>query len=93
MDDSQGFSLIEVLVALVLIATGMLGMLALQSKSIQYTQDSVNRNLAITLSNDLLEMMRTHRQQLFNHTPPEYPSYSELKSATAIYSASGALRL
>lgn len=93
MDDNQGFSLIEVLVALVLIATGMLGMLALQSKSIQYTQDSVNRNLAITLSNDLLEMMRTHRQQLFNHTPPEYPSYSELKSATAIYSASGALRL
>ena len=32
---NQGFSLIEVLITLVLITLGVLGMLALQSKSIQ----------------------------------------------------------
>ena len=35
MASHQGFSLIEVLVTMVLISVGVLGMLAMQSKSIQ----------------------------------------------------------
>jgi type IV pilus assembly protein PilV len=54
----QGFSLIEVLVTLVLISIGMLGMVTLQTRTIQYTQDSAQRNTAIMLANDLVEMMR-----------------------------------
>ena len=50
--NSQGFSLIEVLVTIVLTTVGILGMVALQSKSIQYTQDAVNRNTAIALTNE-----------------------------------------
>lgn len=54
----QGFSLIEVLVTLVLVAIGLLGMVGLQGRAIQYTQDSVQRNSAAMLANDLVELIR-----------------------------------
>lgn len=53
-----GFSMIEVLVTLVLVSVGVLGMVALQARTIQYTQDSEQRNVAATLANDLVELMR-----------------------------------
>lgn len=53
-----GFSMIEVLVTLVLVSVGVLGMVALQARTIQFTQDSVQRNVAATLANDLVELMR-----------------------------------
>lgn len=54
----SGFSMIEVLVTLVLVSVGVLGMVALQARTIQYTQDSEQRNVAATLANDLVELMR-----------------------------------
>ena len=90
---NQGFSLIEVLVTVVLTTVGILGMVALQSKSIQYTQDAVNRNAAVTLTNDLIEIMRSHRDELFAKKPPEEFSYTELLSITSIYGAEGGLSL
>lgn len=93
MKSNQGFSLIEVLVTIVLTTVGILGMVALQSKSIQYTQDAVNRNAAVTLSNDLIEIMRTHRDDLFLNKPPLEYSYTELKASSDIYDASGVLQL
>lgn len=54
----NGFSMIEVLVTLLLVSVGVLGMVAMQTRTIQYTQDSVQRNVAMTLANDLAEMMR-----------------------------------
>lgn len=56
---SSGFSMIEVLVSLLITVVGVLGMVALQSKAIPYTQDSIQRNTAIMLVDDLLEMIRT----------------------------------
>lgn len=53
-----GFSMIEVLITLLLVCIGVLGMVALQGKTIAYTQDSVQRNVAATLANDLIELMR-----------------------------------
>lgn len=55
---SKGFSMIEVLITLILICIGVLGMVAMQGRTIQYTQDSVQRNTAATLANDLIELMR-----------------------------------
>ena len=55
---SSGFSMIEVLVTLVLISIGVLGMVALQARTIQYTQDAVQRNTAGMLANDLVELIR-----------------------------------
>jgi type IV pilus assembly protein PilV len=56
---SSGFSMIEVLVSLLIIVIGVLGMVGLQSKAIPYTQDSVQRNTAIMLADDLLELIRS----------------------------------
>jgi type IV pilus assembly protein PilV len=56
---STGFSMIEVLVSLIIIVIGVLGMVALQSKTIPYTQDSVQRNAAMMLVDDLVEMIRS----------------------------------
>lgn len=95
--NSQGFSLIEVLVTIVLTTVGILGMVALQGKSIQYTQDAVNRNTAIALTNELVEIMRANRDDLFNKTPydkpPKAPSpmYLEIKSVSPFYTAEGKL--
>lgn len=60
MNKVRGFSMIEVLIALVLICIGVLGMVALQGRAVTYTQDSVQRNTAAALANDLVEMMRAN---------------------------------
>ena len=93
MKNSQGFSLIEVLVTIVLTTVGILGMVALQSKSIQYTQDAVSRNAAVTLSNDFIEIMRAHKDDLFNKVPPLDYSYTELKLSSSIYDAEGSFEV
>ncbi len=56
---SSGFSMIEVLVSLLIIVIGVLGMVGLQSKAVPYTQDSVQRNNAIMLADDLIELIRS----------------------------------
>mgnify|MGYP001252675418 CR=1 FL=1 len=93
MKNSRGFSLIEVLVTIVLTTVGILGMVALQSRSIQYTQDSVNRNAAVTLTNDLIEIMRSNRDDLFVNKPPIEYSYTVLEATTDIYDADGSFKL
>lgn len=55
-----GFSLIEVLVSLVIICIGVLGLVALQSRSLVLSQDAIQRNNAIMLAGDLLELMRSN---------------------------------
>ncbi|ESQ98512.1 pilus assembly protein PilV [Stutzerimonas chloritidismutans AW-1] len=89
MKTSKGFSLIEVLVALLLTTIGVLGMVALQGRSIQYTQDSVQRNTAIALSGDLIEIMRAQPKELFNASPPQFPMNSGLKDTSLFYKTLG----
>jgi type IV pilus assembly protein PilV len=59
-----GFSMIEVLITMVLICIGVLGMMALQGRTIQYTQDAVQRNVAAGLAIELVEMMRARPEGL-----------------------------
>ena len=63
--------MIEVLVTLVLISIGVLGMVALQARTIQYTQDAVQRNTAAMLANDLVELMRAMPEGLADFTTPQ----------------------
>lgn len=55
---SAGFSLIEVLVALLVTCVGVLGMLAMQTRTIGYAQDTLLRSNAAELADELMEMMR-----------------------------------
>lgn len=66
MNKQRGFSMIEVLITLVLISIGILGMVAMQGRAITYTQDSVQRNNAAALADDLMEQMRARRADVLN---------------------------
>lgn len=56
----RGFSLIEVLIALVILAVGVLGLAALQTTGIQYTHDAYIRSQATVIVYDLVERMRNN---------------------------------
>ncbi|MBA1261400.1 type IV pilus modification protein PilV [Stutzerimonas stutzeri] len=58
--NNQGFSLIEVLVTLVLLTIGILALVAMQGRGIQFTSDSIARNNAIMLATEILETMRAN---------------------------------
>ncbi|ABD81821.1 type IV pilus modification protein PilV [Saccharophagus degradans] len=55
----NGSSLIEVMVALFVLAIGMLGVLAMQTRAIQMNQNSAQYSQATTLAADIYEAMLT----------------------------------
>ena len=61
MRGEQGSSLIEVVVALFVLAVGMLGVLSMQVKSMQFNQSAYYYSQAVYLANEILESMRSNR--------------------------------
>ena len=57
----SGFGLIEVLVAVLVLAIGLLGMASLQSNSIQMTTGALSRTQALFLAEDIIERARANR--------------------------------
>ncbi|MCO7468938.1 type IV pilus modification protein PilV [Stenotrophomonas maltophilia] len=57
----SGFSLIEVMVALLILAFGLLGFALLQTTSVRFVQSANYRTQATNLANDLIELMRAQR--------------------------------
>lgn len=57
----RGVGLIEVLVAVLILALGLLGMAGLQSKSLRANQSSYARSQAVMLSYYILDAMRADR--------------------------------
>ncbi|MBS7456665.1 type IV pilus modification protein PilV [Coralloluteibacterium stylophorae] len=58
-----GFSLIEVLIALLVLAFGLLGFALLQTTGLRFTQSANYRTQATNLAYDLLDQMRSNRFQ------------------------------
>lgn len=56
--------MIEVLIALVVLAFGLLGLALMQTLNLRYTQSAQQRTLAVNLANELLDTMRVNRSQL-----------------------------
>lgn len=56
-----GATLIEILVAVLILSFGMLGMAALQTRALQGNQSSLQRSQAVMLSNYMLDAMRIDR--------------------------------
>lgn len=56
----KGFSLIEVLVALLVLSIGLLGLAALQTTSLKYNTDSYTRTQATLLAYDIMDRMRAN---------------------------------
>jgi type IV pilus assembly protein PilV len=60
---AAGFSLVEVLIALVVLGFGLLGYALLQTMTLRFTQSANHRTQATTLAYDLLDQMRANRFQ------------------------------
>ncbi len=59
-----GFSLIEVLVSIIIIAIGLLGLAGLQARAINSEFESYQRSQAITLVSDMATRIRTNRANM-----------------------------
>ncbi len=57
--NQTGASLIEVMVALLILAVGLLGVLSMQSRALQLNQNAYLYSQAAILANDIMEAMRT----------------------------------
>ena len=58
---SAGFSLIEVMVAVLVLGVGLLGFALLQTMSVRFTQSANQRTQATNLAYDMLDQMRVNR--------------------------------
>lgn len=56
----RGFTLVEVLVALVILAIGFLGLTALQARGLKFTHDAYIRSQATVLAYDIVERIRNN---------------------------------
>lgn len=57
---SKGFTLLEVLVAILVLSIGLLGLAGLQVLSLKLTADSMLRTIAALQANDMIDRMRTN---------------------------------
>lgn len=60
MNKAAGFTLIEVLIAVVLLAGGLLGLAALQAASLKNNQSAYNRSQATQLAYDMADRIRAN---------------------------------
>ena len=84
-----GSSLVEVMVALFVLAIGLLGILALQSKSMQYNQSAHVYSQAVYLANDIAERLRGNSVAAASYSdavtaiPTSAPTSCESNSCTS----------
>lgn len=77
---NSGFTLIEVMVALVILAVGLLGMASLMVRSQQSNEGAYSRSQASILAYDIIERMRTNKVQA-NPLETRTVSYATQSSA------------
>jgi len=58
---NTGFTLIEVLIAMLVLAVGLLGLAGLQAKSLKNNQRAYNRSQATQLAYDIADRMRANK--------------------------------
>ena len=62
----KGFTLLESLIAILLVALGILGILGIQMRTLSNTQDTMRRSLSIRLVNDLSERIKNQTSGIAN---------------------------
>tara|TARA_Y100001934_G_C12174415_1_gene688262 strand:+ start:59 stop:547 length:489 start_codon:yes stop_codon:yes gene_type:complete len=64
MPTTLGFSLLEVLIALVVLSVGLLGLAALQANGLRGSSSAFQRNQAVLMASDMADRMRANRAGL-----------------------------
>ncbi len=65
---ARGFTLIEVMIAVLVLALGLLGFALLQTMSVRFSQSANYRTQATNLAYDLLDQMRANRLSAAQYT-------------------------
>ncbi|WP_374012086.1 type IV pilus modification protein PilV [Pseudoxanthomonas koreensis] len=73
---AAGFSLIEVMIAILVMALGLLGFALLQTMSVRFTQSANQRTQAANLAYDMLDQMRTNRLTAAQYADDDYAATS-----------------
>jgi type IV pilus assembly protein PilV len=73
-----GFSLIEVLVAMLVLAIGLLGLAALQTQGVRFNHDAYVRTSATSLAYDIVDKMRINRADPSSYTTANFPTRNTL---------------
>lgn len=79
--NNRGFSLIEVMVTLLLLTVGMLGLVVMQGRGIQYTSDAAQRNNALMLANEAMEMIRANPDKAASYLLEELPADADCETS------------
>jgi type IV pilus assembly protein PilV len=64
ISSQKGVGLIEILVALLVLAIGILGFIALQYRAVEATSEAINRVQAMNIARDMAERIRANRDGL-----------------------------
>jgi type IV pilus assembly protein PilV len=62
MPRQTGFTLIEILVTVIVLAIGLLGLAGLQATSLRFNNSAYHRSQATSLAYDMVDRMRVNRQ-------------------------------
>ncbi|ENX33186.1 type IV pilus modification protein PilV [Acinetobacter colistiniresistens] len=81
LNRQRGVGLVEILVALLVLAIGVLGFVALQYRSLEASAESTSRVQAITLARDLAERIRVNRNS-FDTYQTELSTATKQKTST-----------
>jgi type IV pilus assembly protein PilV len=82
----SGFSMIEVLVALLIFAFGMLGLAGLQSRTLAFSQTSLYRSQATALTDDILDRIRLDRTNASSGSwNTDFPDTASTITGTQLY--------
>ncbi|MEL0654115.1 type IV pilus modification protein PilV [Pseudoalteromonas issachenkonii] len=85
----RGFTLIEVLIAFIILSFGLLGAVALQVKAKQASFDSMQRAAAVALGNDIIQRIRANdTPQLVAHYKKDFTSKTPISSSTTCFGGS-----
>ncbi|MBA1146523.1 type IV pilus modification protein PilV [Ectothiorhodospiraceae bacterium WFHF3C12] len=63
---ASGFTLIEVLVALLVLSLGLLGLAAMQAQGLRFNQSAYLRSQATYMAYDIIDRMRANREAAIN---------------------------
>ena len=67
-NSENGFSLIEVLVALLVLAIGLLGVLVMQARGLQFNQAGYMQSQAMFMAEDIVERIRSNQSAIDSYT-------------------------
>lgn len=90
---ARGFTLLEVLIALLILSFGLLGLAALQAYSVKANQSAHFRSQATALANMLMDNIRANRANLGSYYSNDYEEFTADCDAVSTETDQGALDL